>query len=480
MSNSHWILCVFLLFSKNQEKNFASRSDPETYNMNLESLTYQILFRSLLDPLKESITLPIFGLYLLGYKNKLFPTCFNEEILENNVLQFLYFYAQKSPSIFFKHFQLSTFLPYFEEGQIFEDSLDEFSLLDLLFKIYFMYCNDENKFKNLGNIAFQTLHTLLYMRYSFKEEDCPEYIQVLRREKSQTIKESSLTQLLKLPEKELNEEKKQILPQLCKLLVSLVHASEHRRSILTFCESLIAAQIPNEKENLTNFIKNTKESLIQDPGQTVVQSISLTPLTKKNLLIPDLFDALSLLIDEIPENDLNLRALIQDSTSVKKDLESISLLYMEALEVILKLQEGYVVLHSKILNDIRKLVELPLKYYFYVLKLKDLSNFNTKSSSFDGKKGLEGLKRMASHVETGKVLERSFTSIRAENTNFTEIFPLWLTKNRTFINTVFDALNPVLMKQNLWMVKAFPWIMGFKSKETILMLVFFFFLFETF
>ena len=487
MNLSKWVEDTFLMLTIIDESQVFIRFEPNLYDMKPNSLIHIILFRSLLDPLKESVTLPVFVLHLLGYKNVFYSDDWNFHLLDDKILHFIYFYSQRSPSIFFKTMQLKNLLPYFKEGQIFDESLNEFSIFDLLFKLFISNCTTVEKVpkekkgrRNEGKIdlVFQTLNTLLYFRYTLKEEETPEYIHILRKNNAKIIQEALINQILELNEKNEKGKPQSHIPKLCWILVYLINLPEYQRSILIFCENQLNAQIPIEEELLSTFIKNAKECLADSPNQITIGKLSMEDLDTTNIWIPNLFDVFRKIIEEVSENDNEMRILIQDSVLLRKEFETLSLLYMEALEASLRLQEkGYLFLYGRQRSNLKILFEMPMKYYISLSKLKDITGNSLKTLNQGDKTNNKNIRRLASNLDAGRALERSYTSIKSESTNFQEILPLWLTKCRPFVNSVFDSINEFVRKgqdkQGLWMVKTFPWMMAFKSKEKLLKFAYF-------
>jgi len=460
-----WVEHVFFLFAYNKKKE-ALDSDEDLSDMDTYSLFYKFLILSCLDPQRENTTLPLLALYLVGYNAKVTKSLPNTGLLKIKIVNFLHQYALRSPSIFFKNFKLSEFKSYLDDAKETtpNKTFEEFSILDLLFKLYLETCKSKETDHRLDVILQRLMLFLLQVRFTCKDEDILSKIKELRQNNIEPLRHEILKEVLSITERYSNITEEAEITRYCKWLEYLAHMPQYRKEILLACEKLLTSEIMEDKKVIGQLIKESKESFEKGTEPTSAEKYYYNSfLTKLSLQTPEVLNILSYILNEVKDIEPEIKLFIQETQTFNNSLRDISTFYMEALELISQLvDKGFIESLTNLQGKLKKMMEVPVQYYINLSKMKEI-----------GEQEMEippELLKISSDVESPNPmvsLARSYSSARQDNSNFQEILVHWMKKHRGFINTIFKA-SQTEENLSLWIVKKFPWILDFNVKEKIL------------
>ena len=468
LSLDEWIEHVFYLFTFNQKKEILV-SDDDLTTMDVYSLFYKFLILTLLEPQRENTIFPLLALYLIDFQIKPAKNLPVKSLTKEKIIHFLHQYSFRSPSIFFKRFNIKQFSAYLDEDKLDDNKeFESFSIIELLFIFHLQ--TFENKDDDKGkNVLLQKMLTfLLQVRFTFKPEEVPAVIRESMEKNVEPLEMNILQKILSLCERNPPISQTTDIKILCKWLEYLSRIPQYRKSILLASDQLLTAEIHEEKEILKQLITAANESVknISEEVPTAEKYYYNNFFSKINLQIAEIFNIFSYLINEA-SLEPELLDFIQKTENFNTNLKEISLSYLEALELLSKLVEkGYLESITKARGKLKKMMEVPVQYHLYLSKLKEIALGDTSEA---GTEIVPALFKISSDVETLQptALLRSESTGKYISNNFQEILIQWMKKHRGFINNIFKT-SQAKENLNLWIVKKFPWILDFNVKEKIL------------
>ena len=460
-----WVEFVFFLFAYNKKKE-ALDSDEDLSDMDTYSLFYKFLILSCLDPLRENTTLPLLALYLVGHNAKVTKSLPNTGLLKTKIVNFLHQYALRSPSIFFKNFKLSDFKPYLDDdGETTPNkTFEEFSILDLLFKLYLETCKTKNAAHVLGVLLQRLMLFLLQVRFTCKDDDILSKIKELRQKNIEPLRCEILKEILSITDRYSDIAEEAEIKRYCKWLEYLAHMPQYRKEVLLACDKLLTSEIVEDKKVIGQLIKESKESFEKGTEPTSTEKYYYNSfLTKLSLQTPEVLNILSYILNEVKDIEPEIKLFIQETQTFNNSLRDISTFYMEALELISQLvDKGFIESLTNLQGKLKKMMEVPVQYDINLSKMKEIGEHEIEYPP--------ELIKISSDVDSPNPmisLARSYSSARQDNSNFQEILVHWMKKHRGFINSIFKA-SQTEENLSLWIVKKFPWILDFNVKEKIL------------
>lgn len=462
---------VTLLVSN--KSNDAIMEKSSLCRLNLSSLVNKFLILEMLDPSKEVKVLPLLVLMLMEYIPKFIQTPIKKNSLNQRIMDILYQYALRAPSVFFKSIEWSQIIHHFDQEKfaVAKDPKGTFTLFDLMFKHYIIFCT--KKKGNEANIFPRILFVLIQIRFITKAEGAPKFILSLQESETELLEGTTLEQLLNISEKSTNIPIKIGIRRYCQWLKYLSYVSQYRPAIFQICNQLLSAGSSKEQEKLEAFINHTKE-MVKLPSQIVTQKQRDKCLNLLNQIPMDSSDVLEVLdftIGEANKGMFDARSVIKENNTYNKKFNSISLFHLEALDLISMLVgKGLLANDRDLKKRSRDILRLPFQFHFYLLKLKQLEN----SIQNDENEAVADLmaKRDASITDTTPppTLERSYSLLRKEEEGFEGTFVQWMTKSKDMLSDTLSDLNQDQKNYDLYMqaMRKFPWTLSFQLKDRIL------------
>ena len=448
---------------------------PTFCRMNLCSLINKYLILQLLDPVKEADVIPLLVLYLMDYTPKFVQHSPKRITLNSRIIEILYQYALRSPSVFFRSLEWSKISTYFDKEKfaIGKDSTGTFTLFDLLFKYYLSCCTKRSKNNSTDNILPKILYFLIQVRFMGKDEGTPKFILSLQESNIQILEGNTLDQLLNVSEKNNNIATKIGTRRFCQWLKYLSYAPQYRSAIFQVCGQMLSIFTPKGQEKIQSFITNAKELFKLSPENIAPKQRDKCSnlLMQIQLDSSDILDVLDFSVCEAGKGVFDVQSVIKENNTCNKKFNEISLFHLEALDLAYKLVEKNLVNNSRELKkQLRDLLRLPFQFYLYLIKLKQLEP--TVQVNEDHSVSTLMAKRDVSITDSmpAPTLERSYSLLRKEEDNFEETFLQWMTKSKDLLGDILSDSNQDQRNYDLYMqaMRKFPWTLSFQLKDRIL------------
>jgi len=459
-SFKEWVENVCNLLKKADDRSVDS--SVELFYQNFTSIIFGYLDVSLLDPLKETLLISLFTLYICGFKVQYLGE--KQDDLETRILSFLFQYALRSPSVFYQNFVVDDFKEYLEDSP---ETLEtkRSSAFSLLIKANVKEFRESSAKKMWSHdLLIGLLFILTFARFLHSKEGSPSYIQKLREnETSSELQELFNIQLQK------GEDNHNSIESLCLLFKNISSVPLYQKHILDFCDHMLKDQSSREKEGLRSFIEKAK-SLIQssstDTGVFDQVAGLKSDLSGLSFTAPTLLNLLTTVVNQIQASTLH--QFLSESGSLQESLEEISVIYLDTLDLVSQLQQKKFLLKigGGFEDQLKKMLNVPLQYYMYVSRLKELTASNQPQSSNIKRGKTIQFSRLGSEYDVGKTLHRSYSTLQNEGVNLQELLPSWVNKHRTFVNDLMKGLK-LEDKASLEIVEKFPWILGFDIKQNL-------------
>ena len=177
------------------------------------------------------------------------------------------------------------------------------------------------------------------------------------------------------------------------------------------------------------------------------------------------------ILDHFLKDDFNVAEYTVGFEVVEGQLNEMTLCYMEAIELISKLiEQGKTSNIGGVDLKLVSLMKIPLQYYFYLSKVNDIKRaiHQVKDKKTDTKSRLT---KRDSSLNIAEKLERSYSLLQLDMSNFQETLLQWINKYENLIRKLFDKIN-LKKDQNisfyLLVTKKLLWIISFDSKENYL------------
>ena len=476
ISTEELIRSVFLAIASFKKDDIWTQEN--LYEMGNCSIIATFFININLDPSNESLILPLLALYLVDYIIEFEYLNAYKEGLKDKIVELLYHYSIRSPSIFFKTFTLSTFTAYMGDRKVQGDKLEKFSLLEVLV----LLLSSSNQSQEEVIVARKLLLIQLIgplVRIRFTEEDIkiPEYIRLLREDEEPPLRVAILERFSKYGESCLDAKQNDNLTSYYQLLKCMLHIPDQRKLVLMICDKLLSVHIQNEKTTLNLVIQQAKEAL--DKEDLTANDNKACEGTVIGLVfnVNRVQDILNNILDQIMNSNFNVNEYVDSIMTIETRLNELSLCYMEAFELVAQLHKAEKFTdRNQIKTQLQSLLRMPLQYYLHLSKIKDLKT--AVSSVLDkNKRQYGGLTRRFSSFGTVGKLERSYSLLRLEAPNFREVLSQWMMKNKESIGEIFklhstDFENEVTdsnWASDMHIMKKLPWIMNFEKKEKNLM-----------
>ena len=431
-----------------------------------------------LDPSNESLILPLLALYLVDYIIEFEYLNAYKEGLKDKIVELFYHYSIRSPSIFFKTFTLSTFTAYMGDRKVQGDTLEKFSLLEVLVLLLSSSNQSQEEVIVARKLLLIRLIGLL-VRIRFIEEDIkiPKYIRQLREHEEPPLRAAILERFSKYGESCLNAKQDEDFTSYYQLLKCMLYIPDQRKLVLMICDKLLSIHTQNEKTTLNIVIQQAKEALYKE--DLTVNDNKACEGTVIGLVfnVNRVQDILNNILDQIMNSNFNVNEYVDSIMTIETRLNELSLCYMEAFELVARLHKAEKFAdQDQVRTQLQALLRMPLQYYLYLSKIKDLKT--AVSSVLDkNKRQYGGLTRRFSSFGTVGKLERSYSLLRLEVSNFREVLSQWMMKNKESIGEIFglestdseEEETDSVRASDMHIMKKLPWIMNFEKKGKNLM-----------
>ena len=461
----YWNEQIFFLLTNIQSEWFLRSTDYD-YHMNIGSLSCQMITLLLLDPIRETTILPLLALNLVGYNNVYSKNTENNFILKTKIIELLYQYSMRAPSIFFKQFNLSTLEKYLLKDTAKHRLSQSFSILDLLILFYIqpVPVNKDGQINRLTLLLWRMIDFLFEIRLSKQVEKAPELLQKLQEDNACPLHQDVVTAMADFIEKNSTIEIAKA-GKIYRWFQLLAQSSHYREQLLYMCEQLLKEQVVTEEKVINTFIERAKASLnnINESGLDDYTNffIEMEPQ------VPKILSIMSSLIEDDQEVNQQFYNLIQEET-FNTDLRKISEQYMEVFGLITKLQDNKKFTLNNITQiKLNSIMEVPFHYCLYLAKTKEQS-VEAQKAQTDSKKGKSrGITRMPT-MKNPILLERTDSLTVGDNSEFQDTLIQWVRQHNILINSCLRSLKLEKSNKVLWIVKRFPWILNFEIKEKFL------------
>lgn len=473
-----FVIKIFNLFIYNKKRD-ALDWDDEIEHMNSYSLFYRYLILALLDPRREKVLLSVLVLNLLGYTPKGTKEISNPHLIKDKIINFLHQYAIKNPYIFFTTLELKDYLPLLDTTNKIAEAPEQFNLLELLISFYLVDFTTENSKRVILVLLQRLISFLLKLRYASKPDDTPQFFKELREKSVQVLDDKIVDKLVSITANPEIINTKSRLRYYCLWLVYLAYDSRYIKKLINAAENLLKSQIPVENNKLKEFISYSKNVLSKQTIQDEDHYFFINFFSNVYWNVPDIVGIIRSAVINSPDFSEEMQAYITENPIFSQDLTNVSLVYMEALEIITKLREKNILTQvGRMKEKFKKMLEVPVQLYSILIKLKELK---TKIKSLDkifGELEIPALtKRFSSDIQSAPPLklEKSYSELgKAENLNFVDTMTQWVGKCRSLINETFRVSSSDIHQEesNMSLVKKFPWLIDLKTKEKILREVF--------
>jgi len=327
-SFKEWVENACTLLKKADDRSVDSSTS--LLYQNLTSIIFGYLDVSLLDPLKENLFISLLSLHTCGFKVKCLGE--QEDELETKILGFLSQYALRSPSVFYQTLNVDDFKEYLEESPL---EIERSSAFGFLIKATVKKFRDNQRWGY--NQLVGLLSILTFARFLYRKEESPSYIQKLRENETSS---SELQELFNV-QLQKGEDNCDNIESLCLLFKNLSSVSQYQRHLLEFCNNMLKDQLSGEKESLRSFIDKAK-SLVQNSlpdAAGVFDQVSglKNDICHISFLAPTILKLLSTVVNQIQVSSLH--HFLNESGSLQENLEEISVIYLDTLDLVSQLQQ---------------------------------------------------------------------------------------------------------------------------------------------